>query len=34
MSYQFPYVGWMIKVLAVVLGLGGMIMTRFGTKEV
>ena len=29
-----PYVGWMIKVLAVVLGLGGVIMTRFGTKEV
>jgi MFS family permease len=28
-----PYVGWMIKVLAVVLGLGGVIMTRFGTKE-
>jgi len=29
-----PYVGWIIKVLAVVLGLGGVIMTRFGTKEV
>ena len=28
-----PYVGWIIKVLAVVLGLGGVIMTRFGTKE-
>ena len=29
-----PYVGWIIKVMAVVLGLGGVIMTRFGTKEV
>ena len=29
-----PYVGWIIKVLAVVLGLGGVIITRFGTKEV
>jgi hypothetical protein len=29
-----PYVGWIIKVLAVVLGLGGVIMARFGTKEV
>ena len=29
-----PYVGWIIKVLAVVLGLGVVIMTRFGTKEV
>ena len=28
-----PYVGWMIKVLAIVLGLGGVIITRFGTKE-
>lgn len=29
-----PYVGWMIKVLAIILGMGGVIMTRFGTKEV
>ncbi|MCX5857393.1 MAG: hypothetical protein NTZ57_05740 [Deltaproteobacteria bacterium] len=29
-----PYVGWMIKVLAIVLGLGGVIITRFGTKKV
>jgi hypothetical protein len=28
-----PYVGWMIKVLAIVLGLGGVIITRFGTKK-
>ena len=28
-----PYVGWMVKVLAIVLGMGGVIMTRFGTKE-
>jgi hypothetical protein len=28
-----PYIGWMVKVLAIVLGLGGVIMTRFGTKE-
>lgn len=29
-----PYVGWMIKVLAIVLGLGGVMITRFGTKKV
>jgi hypothetical protein len=28
-----PYVGWMIKVLAIVLGLGGVMITRFGTKK-
>lgn len=28
-----PYVGWMIKVLAVVLGLGGVMITRFGAKK-
>lgn len=26
-----PYVGWMIKVFAIVLGLGGVLVTRFGT---
>lgn len=26
-----PYVGWIIKVTAIVLGLGGVIVTRFGT---
>jgi len=28
-----PYLGWMLKVLAIVLGLGGVIITRFGTKK-
>jgi hypothetical protein len=28
-----PYVGWMIKVLAIVLGLGGVMITRFGAKK-
>jgi hypothetical protein len=27
-----PYVGWMLKVFAIVLGLGGVIVTRFGTS--
>ena len=27
-----PYVGWMLKVFAVVLGFGGVLMTRFGTS--
>jgi hypothetical protein len=26
-----PYIGWMIKTLAIVLGLGGVLITRFGT---
>lgn len=29
-----PYVGWMIKVLAIVLGMGAVMITRFGTKKV
>lgn len=29
-----PYVGWMIKVLAIVVGLGGVMITRFGTYKV
>lgn len=28
-----PYIGWMIKVLAIVVGLGGVIITRFGTRK-
>jgi hypothetical protein len=28
-----PYVGWMIKVSAIVLGLGGVLLTRFGTSQ-
>lgn len=28
-----PYVGWMIKVLAIVLGMGGVMITRFGAKK-
>lgn len=28
-----PYVGWMIKVLALVLGMGGVMITRFGAKK-
>jgi hypothetical protein len=27
-----PYVGWMLKVFAIVLGLGGVLVTRFGTS--
>jgi len=27
------YVGWMIKVCAIVLGLGGVLLTRFGTNQ-
>jgi len=27
-----PYVGWMLKVFAVVPGFGGVLMTRFGTS--
>jgi hypothetical protein len=29
-----PYVGWMIKVLAIVLGMGGVMITRFGAKKI
>lgn len=28
-----PYVGWMVKVCAMVLGLGGVLLTRFGTNQ-
>ena len=28
-----PYVGWMVKVCAIVLGLGGVLLTRFGTNQ-
>jgi hypothetical protein len=28
-----PYIGWMIKVLAIVLGMGGVMITRFGSKK-
>jgi hypothetical protein len=28
-----PYVGWMMKVLAIVLGMGGVMITRFGAKK-
>jgi hypothetical protein len=28
-----PYVGWMIKVCAIVLGLGSVLLTRFGTNQ-
>ena len=28
-----PYVGWMIKVCAIVLGLGGVLLTRFGINQ-
>jgi hypothetical protein len=28
-----PYVGWMIKMCAIVLGLGGVLLTRFGTTQ-
>ena len=28
-----PYVGWMLKVFAIVIGLGGVIITRFGTSH-
>lgn len=29
-----PYIGWMMKVLAIVLGMGGVMITRFGAKKV
>lgn len=29
-----PYIGWMVKVLAIVLGMGGVMITRFGTKKI
>jgi hypothetical protein len=28
-----PYVGWMLKVFVILLGLGGVLVTRFGTHE-
>ena len=28
-----PYVGWMVKVCAIVLGLGAVLLTRFGTNQ-
>lgn len=28
-----PYIGWMVKVCAIVLGLGGVLLTRFGTNQ-
>jgi hypothetical protein len=28
-----PYVGWMIKMCAIVIGLGGVLLTRFGTNQ-
>ncbi|HUH67244.1 MAG TPA: hypothetical protein VLZ07_12510 [Syntrophales bacterium] len=28
-----PYVGWMIKVCAIVIGLGAVLLTRFGTNQ-
>jgi hypothetical protein len=28
-----PYVGWMVKMCAVILGLGGVLLTRFGTNQ-
>ena len=28
-----PYVGWMVKVCAIVLGLGGVLLTRFGINQ-
>jgi hypothetical protein len=28
-----PYVGWMIKMCSIVLGLGGVLLTRFGTNQ-
>lgn len=28
-----PYVGWMVKMCAIVLGLGGVLLTRFGTNQ-
>jgi len=27
-----PYVGWMVKMCAIVIGLGGVLLTRFGTN--
>lgn len=28
-----PYIGWMLKVFVILLGLGGVLVTRFGTHE-
>jgi hypothetical protein len=28
-----PYVGWMIKVCAIVIGMGAVLLTRFGTNQ-
>jgi hypothetical protein len=28
-----PYVGWMIKMCSIVIGLGGVLLTRFGTNQ-
>jgi len=28
-----PYVGWLVKMCAIVLGLGGVLLTRFGTNQ-
>lgn len=28
-----PYVGWLVKLCAVVIGLGGVLLTRFGTNQ-
>ncbi|MDI6776962.1 MAG: hypothetical protein QMD03_06950 [Syntrophales bacterium] len=28
-----PYLGWMVKVIAIVLGMGGVLITRFGTMQ-
>ena len=28
-----PYVGWMIKLCSIVIGLGGVLLTRFGTNQ-
>lgn len=28
-----PYVGWIVKMCAIVLGLGGVLLTRFGTNQ-
>ena len=28
-----PYLGWMVKIVAIVLGMGGVLITRFGTMQ-
>jgi len=28
-----PYIGWMVKVISLVLGMGGVLITRFGTMQ-